>query len=356
MSFIINKRLVLYILVLILSLGPASLTFAGPTAYDVPVPGKKPDISLIYYDKPYIGALLEYKASYEDTMVSLARKENLGFVEIRSANPYLDPWIPGDGADILLPSMHLLPDAPRDGVVINLPEMRLYYFKTENAKPLSFPIGIGREGLLTPTGSTTVIRKAVGPIWRPTERMRKEDPTLPVSIPAGPKNPLGSHILYLGWPEYGIHGTNKPFGIGRRVSSGCIRMYPENIIELYELVDVGSTVTVVDQPIKAAWIDDDLYVEAHLTMEQADRMEQDGGLPQYTVSNQEMDVILKAAGEYYKNIDWKKLRKVLRARSGFPIVVASRESQADVLENSTEDDPLLSNDTKNFKSARPVYN
>jgi L,D-transpeptidase ErfK/SrfK len=288
-------------------------------------------------------------------MVSLARKENLGFVEIRSANPYLDPWIPGEGEDILLPNMHLLPDAPREGIVINLPEMRLYFFRSENAKPISFPIGIGREGLLTPTGSTHVIRKAVGPTWRPTKRMRQEDPSLPQAIPPGPKNPLGSHILYLGWPEYGIHGTNQPFGIGRRVSSGCIRMYPESILELYELVKEGTKVTVVDQPIKASWIENQLFVEAHLTMEQADKMEQDGGLPQYAVSNDEMSIIIKTAGDNIDQIDWRKLRKVLRARSGYPVIVAVREDPDEFVEESVDKEDTQK-DADNVTEARPVYN
>ena len=208
------------------------------------------------YDKDYFGETEIYKAAFEDTLIHLARNNGLGFVELRAANPTLDPWIPGAGARITLPKKHLLPDAPRKGLVINLSEMRIYYFKNPGEQPLTYPISIGREGLQTPKGTTSIVRKKEGPTWRPTARMREEDPELPASVPPGPDNPLGTHAMYLGWSQYLIHGTNKPFGIGRRVSSGCMRMYPEDIVKLFPMVPVGTKVTVVDQPVKVGWIDE----------------------------------------------------------------------------------------------------
>jgi L,D-transpeptidase ErfK/SrfK len=278
------------------------------------------------FDGSYIGENVSYKTKYEDTMIVIARNFDIGFVELRAANPFVDPWIPGANVEMTLPAMHLLPPGPRRGIVINLPEMRMYAYLDSGQPPQSFPLGIGREGLLTPTGTTSVVRKVDGPTWRPTPRMRAEDPKLPAVVGPGPDNPMGTHAMYLGWAQYAIHGTNKPYGIGRRSSSGCLRMYPEDIVKLYGQVPVGTTVTVLNEPIKAAWIDNKFYVEAHPTMEQADRMEQDGGLPAYEMSDAEMAAVMKAAGRDAERIDWGLLRQVVRERNGMPIVVADRPS------------------------------
>src|SRR5690606_38343490 len=140
-------------------------------------------------------------------------------------------------------------------------------------EPVSYSIGIGREGLRTPTGKTTVVRKVVGPDWTPTERMVKEDPELKPYYPPGPDNPMGSHAMYLGFQHIAIHGTNKPYAIGRRGSSGCIRMYPEGVRDLWPRVNVGMTVRVVDQPVKVGWIDDKMYIEVHPSQEQSLKVE-----------------------------------------------------------------------------------
>lgn len=278
------------------------------------------------YKKNYIGEMQTYRAVYEDTLVHLARKFELGFVELRAANPTLDPWIPGEGAEIILPTRHLLPDAPRKGIVINLPEMRVYTFFKKDAPPETYAIGIGREGLETPFGTTTIVRKTVGPYWRPTPRMRREDPKLKEVVPPGPENPMGTHALYLGWPEYGIHGTNRPYGIGRRVSSGCIRMYPESIIKFYNETPVGTDVRVLNQPIKVQWIDNELYIEAHPDIEQAMRMEESGAVENQKMTEQDMEQIIKAAGKYQDLLNWPKIRTAIRERRGYPIKIAEIRS------------------------------
>lgn len=295
---------------------------ADQAARDVPenkapaiTPPKKP------YDRPYVGNMQNYVTGEDDTFIKIARKNDLGFVGLRAANPYVDPWVPGKGTELILPSRHLLPDAPHEGIVINLPEMRLFSYIDPYKAPVTHPIGIGREGLATPTGKTKVVRKVDGPTWRPTPRMREEDPSLPAVVPPGPQNPMGTNALYLGWPTYAMHGTNKPYGIGRRVSSGCIRLYPEDIKAFYSQVPVGTDVTVVNQPVKAAWIDDKLYIEAHLTMDQADAMEEDGGMPSYDVSMDDLDVIIKTAGKYANDLDWREIREIIRRRAGYPVEV-----------------------------------
>lgn len=279
---------------------------------------------LAAYDKPYIGEVIEYRAEHEDTFVHLARDYNLGFTEMRAANPYVDPWLPGKGTKLILPARHLLPDSGREGIVINLPEMRLYAYVNGDEAPTTFPIGIGREGLKTPEGKTKITRKKAGPTWTPTPRMRKEDPELKSYYPPGPDNPLGTHALYLGWPTYAIHGTNKPFGIGRRISSGCIRMYPENIVKLFGIIPVGTKVQVVDQPIKLAWIDDRLYLEAHPDMEQAIQMEEYGVVTSPKLSEKDLKRIIAAAGDYEEKLRWPAIRMAIKERHGYPVEVARR--------------------------------
>ncbi len=277
-----------------------------------------------------IGEQQTATTQYEDTLVHLARRYNVGFVEIRAANPGVDPWIPGAGTKITLPTQHILPNAPHKGVVINLSEMRLYVFGNDGDPPATYPIGIGRSGLTTPLGSTTVARATIDPIWTPTPRMRKEDPTLPAVVPPGPENPMGTHALYLGWESYAIHGTDKPYSIGRRLSSGCIRMYPEDILTLYDNIPVGTSVTVVDQPIKTAWVGNDFYIEAHPTQEQADILSHDYAYkPSYPVNEGDKRTVLAAAGDAASTLDFEKIRKVLKERRGLPIIVGKRDQSED---------------------------
>ena len=287
------------------------------------------------YDQNYIGEMETYTAVYEDTLVHLARDHNLGFVEVRAANPDLDPWIPGRGAKVVLPKMHLLPNAEREGLVINLPEMRVYGFLEKDKPPVTYPLGIGREGLNTPTGKTSIVRKKEKPTWRPTERMRKEDPELPAVVPPGPDNPLGTHALYLGWPQYAMHGTIRPYGIGRRVSSGCIRLYPEDIIKLFEQVPVGTPVNVINEPLKVAWVGNELYLEAHPEMDQAIKMEISGVVEHEGMSEEEMEMIISRAGEHHERLNWPRVRAAVRERKGYPVRIARYfDDNEDVLEGT----------------------
>ncbi|HEU4838421.1 MAG TPA: L,D-transpeptidase family protein [Micavibrio sp.] len=273
------------------------------------------------YDKDYVGKMEMYRAKYEDTLVHLARKYGLGFVEMRAANPTLDPWIPGEGARVVLPTQSLLPDAPREGIVINLPEMKLYLYQTPGAPPLVYSISPGREGLNTPVGTTTVTSKRENPTWTPTARMLKEDPTLKTFYPAGPDNPMGTHALYVGFPDIRIHGTNKPYAIGRRASSGCIRMYPEAIKDIFPRVPVGTKVTSVDQPVKVGWIDSKMYVEVSPTQEQSLRVEEMGDFKSYEITTADMKRITRKAGPYADRIDWEAVRKAVREHRGYPVAV-----------------------------------
>jgi L,D-transpeptidase ErfK/SrfK len=226
-----------------------------------------------------VGELQVTKVMGEDTLPDIARRFNLGYEEIARANPGVDPWVPGEGREIVLPTQFVLPEAPREGLVINLAQLRVFYFpKVKEGEPqtvITHPIGIGKVGWQTPEGTTKVTGKRTNPTWFPPSSVRKEhkeagDP-LPSQVPPGPDNPLGAYMMTLGWPSYLIHGTNKPYGVGLRSSHGCMRFYPEDIGELYEKIPVGTKVTVVNQPFVFGWHEGALYVQAFPVMEDDQR-------------------------------------------------------------------------------------
>jgi L,D-transpeptidase ErfK/SrfK len=203
-----------------------------------------------------VGEVATTTARDEDTLLDLGRRNDLGYAEIVAANPGVDPWVPGAGTRIVLPTQFILPPGPRDGIVVDLAQMRLFYFPAsrpgEPSRVITHPIGVGREYRLPPVGATRVVRKAKNPSWRPPDWVRKEHErdgdVLPSVVPPGPDNPLGEYALYLGMPGYLIHGTNRPWGIGMRVSGGCVRLYPEDIGPLYEQVPVGTPVRIANEP------------------------------------------------------------------------------------------------------------
>lgn len=206
-----------------------------------------------------------------DTFSDLARAYGLGYDELVAANPGIDPWLPGDQTPVLLPTQFVLPAVAREGVVLNIASKRLFYFpKMPDGQPqvvMSYPIGIGRVGWETPLGPASVVAKAVNPTWYVPASVRQEhaangDP-LPAIVPPGPDNPLGTRVLQLNLPGYLIHGTNQPYGVGMRVSHGCVRLYPENIETLYELVAIGEAVQIINQPYLLGELNGEVLFEAH---------------------------------------------------------------------------------------------
>lgn len=266
-----------------------------------------------------IGELSDHRASHEDTLIDLARPNNLGYLEIAAANPGIDPWVPGEATRIVLPTAHVLPPAAREGLVINLAEQRLYYFPADG-RILTFPIGIGREGWETPTGQTKVVKKRKEPTWYPPASIRAENPELPGAVPPGPDNPLGTRALYLGWPTYLIHGTNEPDGVGRRVSHGCLRLYPEHVEYLFAMVPVNTPVQVIDQPIKLGWSGDELFMEVHPTRRQSDQLEEEGAFEDERIPEAHARIV-EAAAEDADRLDWTLVGEVLRRRHGVPVQI-----------------------------------
>ena len=269
-----------------------------------------------------IGAVDKVRAEYEDTLPDIARANGLGFMEIKLANPGVDTWLPGEGTEIVLPTLYVLPGTPRVGIVLNIPEMRLYYFPPQDedqvSEVITHPVGVGRQGWATPYINTRIIQKKTRPSWYPPESIRKEhaeqgDP-LPKRVPPGPKNPLGNYMMRLGLPEYIIHGTNKPFGIGMRVSHGCIRLYPEDIKSLYRQVSLRTPVRIVNQPYKVGRYNDRLYLEAHPYLEE-DTEQFEGNLTSV------VEMLIKVTGEGGYQVDWARAKSVIAESKGIPVEI-----------------------------------
>lgn len=271
-----------------------------------------------------LGTIRYHTASHEDTLLDLARDNGLGFIEIVAANQGIDPWIPGDNTLITLPTGHLIPNTPREGLVINLAEHRLYNFGVESIT--TYAIGVGREGWDTPIGTTEIIRKQANPIWFPPASIRKEKPDLPLAVRAGPNNPLGQYALYFDWPGYLVHGTNMPWGVGRRVSHGCIRLYPEDIEKLFNEIVIGTNVLVVNQSIKIGRYGGDLYLEAYPEPDQVDELEASGLVRNSALfkgaQNDMFFRIRMAAEKHDKDLDWPTIRKTLGERTGIPVKIS----------------------------------
>jgi L,D-transpeptidase ErfK/SrfK len=268
-----------------------------------------------------IGTVRVHYVKEGETLLDIARDNRLGILEVMAANPDKDPWVPGKGSLIILPTYRILPDAPARGVIVNLAERRLYFFDDAAGEVLSLPIGIGREGFTTPLGSTKIVRKKAHPIWYPTAATKADSPELPDAVAAGPDNPLGDYALYLGWPTYAIHGTNKPWGVGRQVSRGCIRLYPEDIEFLFGRAAVGTPVTVVNQPVKFAWKDDRLFMEIHPSRDQLDALEQDGRFPPEAMPGL-MEMAQAALGDGPGRLDLAAIAHAERERRGVPVVIS----------------------------------
>ncbi len=265
-----------------------------------------------------IGRFEYYRIRGHETLLEIARLYDLGYIELLAANPGIDPWMPENGRTLVLPKAHLLPNAPRRGIVINLPELRLYFFRKGRGPVLTFPVGIGRLGRETPTGVTRVKAKRKNPTWIPPASIRAERPGLPSEVPPGPANPLGHRALDLAWQGYVIHGTNRPYGIGRRVSSGCIRLYPEDIELLFEHVVVGTPVTIVDQPVKLGWSNGALYLEVHPTATQGDELETRGWFTPAAIPTLYARVH-DAAGPAAHRVVWSIVYDAARLRRGIPV-------------------------------------
>lgn len=319
------RRLTTSVSLLVLS------AFAQAEVYDLPPVGN--DI---------IGSLTTIKARADDTLLEIARRHGLGYEDIVRANPDVDTWLPGEGTEVVLPTRYVLPHGKREGVILNLAEYRLYYFPTpqagEPAVVMTYPISIGRMDWETPLGKTTIISKVRDPAWYPPASIRAEHAAdgnpLPRIVPAGPKNPLGKYAMRLGLPGYLIHGTNRPAGVGMRVTHGCIRMFPEDIDYLFGKVGISTAVRIINEPVKMGWNGDELVVEVHQTLEISPPVPDptvelgESEQPSMPVVRNAMTVLTEqfvlATNERPATLDWEIAEQLLTRVDGIPAIAGRR--------------------------------
>jgi len=260
-----------------------------------------------------IGSMKTYTIKGDESLIEIARKFNIGYNEITEANHTLDPFIPGNGKTIQIPTRWVLPDMDSyAGILINLSEMRLYYFFPKGKRlnrVVTFAIGIGDEGKDTPVGKFKVIQKLKNPRWVVPLSIRRERPELPKIVPAGPDNPLGTHALRLSSKSIMIHGTNRPFAVGRKASHGCIRLYPEDMPLLFQLVPNKTKVAIIRQPVKVGVSDNKVYLEVH--KDKALKM---------NYFNETMRLLRKK--HLAKHINKKKMISVLHKKNGIPVNIS----------------------------------
>jgi L,D-transpeptidase ErfK/SrfK len=263
----------------------------------------------------------------EDTLPDIARRFDVGYEEMLTANPGVDPWLPGVGREVIVPTQFVLPAAPREGVVVNVAAMRIFYYpphkKGEPQIVFTHPIGIGKVGWRTPEGTTKIISRQKDPVWVVPRSVRNEHAEdgekLPAQVPAGPDNPLGQYMFRLGWPSYLIHGTNKPYGVGMRSSHGCMRLYPEDIAVFFDLIPIGTKVTVVNQPYLFGWRDGTLFLQAYTVMEDDSRdWSKDRKRLLAHLLNPKLQ---KKISDHDKEIDWQRVGDLAHTPRAVPVPV-----------------------------------
>ena len=296
-----------------LLLGWLSASAALATVYPLPPP-----------DNDVIGQVKVIYATKDDTLLDIARRHSLGYDEMVHANPGLDRWAPGEGTPVVLPTRYILPDTPREGLVLNIAELRLYYYPKAGADGeqvvYTYPVSIGRMDWKTPLGITRVTSKETDPAWRPPASIKAEHAAqgdiLPDVVPGGPDNPLGRHALRLALPSYLIHGTNRPNGIGMRVTHGCVRMYPEDIEGLFGMVPVGTPLRLIDQPVKVGRINGHWLVEAHEPLEE-------DNIPIKVTLEQASQAVIAKTGPDMPGIDQAAFEAAIEQVSGIPVSIAA---------------------------------
>ncbi len=332
--------------VALLGLTVAACSLFNPARHEAPllppppaVPATPPPVQTERFevapDQDIVGSVQTTKSSKEDTLTDIARRFNVGYEEIVRANPKVDPWLPGADTQVILPTQYVLPNAPREGVVINIAAMRLFYFPPHKAgEPqvvITHPIGIGKVGWSTPEGVTKIVRRQKDPIWTVPVSVIKEHrengEELDKVIGPGPDNPLGRHAFYLQWPSYLIHGTNKPAGVGLRSSHGCIRLYPEDIAQLFDMVPVGTKVRVVNQPFVFGWQDGQLFMQPFDVLEDDTR---DWKKAPKKLLNQSLAATLqKQLKAHDEQINWDLVSSVSHTPRGVPVPVSVADANVE---------------------------
>lgn len=299
-----------------------------PNKSDPPLPVVPPSTVTRTYSLPaegddVVGAVTYIHAQKGDTLATLAQQDDFGYQELVAANPdIVDPNHIPVGTKITLPSMYVLPPAQyRKGIVINIPELRMYYFG--NGEVTTFPVALGRDGWRTPIAKTYVYSKQAAPTWHVPESIRqtyfeKYGQEQPKEVGPGPDNPLGNYAIYLQMTGYLIHGTNVPSSVGNFVSSGCVRMYPQDIEKLFNQVQRGTPVNIIYYPSLAGWLGKTLYLESHAQISHEDGLYQIHEIPPE-------QAVQDAIGARPVVVNWAEVNDVVRLNTGLPTAVGQQD-------------------------------
>lgn len=269
-----------------------------------------------------VGDLSYIHTKKGDTLASLAQEYDFGYQELVAANPDVNPNNIPVGTTITLPSMYVLPPPQyRKGIVINIPELRLYYFA--NGQMTTFPVALGRDGWSTPIAKTYVYSKQAAPTWHVPASIRqsyfeKYGQEQPAEVGPGPDNPLGNYAIYLQMTGYLIHGTNTPSSIGNFVSSGCIRMYNQDVEKLFNQVQRGTPVNIIYYPSLAGWSGKTLYLESHAQISHEDGLYQIHEIPPD-------QAVEEAIGSRAVVVNWEDVNDVIRLNTGLPTAVGQED-------------------------------
>lgn len=281
-----------------------------------------------------VGRMQWAQAMPSDTFSSLGRRYDVGYYQLVEANPGVDPNNPKPGTLIVIPTQFVLPPVARTGIVVNLAELRIYYYPPNSGKVVTYPIGIGRQGWDTPVGVMRIIEKTVNPTWVVPKSIHddraKDGVDLPKSVPPGPDNPLGGYRMRLTKATYLIHGTNDYRGVGRRSSSGCIRLYPEDVEALFNHVKVGTPVNTINNAYKAGWLKGKLFLEAHVPLQE----QQHGGAVDLNVMR---NVVNDATRARQGALNWDKADRIATVENGVPQVIGHSGDVAVTEDSPTSD-------------------
>ena len=273
---------------------------------------------------PLAGHMQTYRIAPKDTLLDVARNAGLGFQEVKDANRYVDEWIPPAGDDVTVPTRWILPSGRLQGIVVNVPEMRMFMFPQRTAPGQYVPvrtwaIAIGADETPSPTGSFRVTSKDKNPTWYVPDSIYRTMEKKRRVIGPGPDNPMGEYRIRLSKGLYSIHGTDTPWAIGRQTTHGCLRLYPEDIGELYAMVTPSTSGTLVYEPVKLGMDQGRVFVEVH-----------DDVYKRFPSLEREAFRLVRAAG-VESLVDPAGLRQAVRAREGVPIDVTRDRSAPPLL-------------------------
>lgn len=328
--FIFKKLLSLFILLTILILLSGCQTLSDffpsdrqPVVFEEPKTQLQADIPKHEFElvdhQSLVGEIASIETRENDTLPDIARHFGLGYNDITTANPGIAAWTPKTNSYVLLPLQFILPEVPRKGIVLNLANMRMFYYpqKMPN-KVFTYPVGIGRDGWNTPMGMTSIAIKTPNPEWHVPPSIHREHAekghALPAVVHSGPDNPLGLYAMRLAIPNYLIHGTNKPYGIGMQISHGCVQMYPEDIEVLFKKTAVGTPVRIIHEPYLTAWHQDMLYLEANEPLEK-------WSAGKLKLKKQLLKELRKIGKQHKVTVDWDKVESVIQRSDGIPTPV-----------------------------------